>query len=210
MERGWLARALRLVTDVALVGWLLLMGWVLVILVQQRMPDGSGVRQANVHTELELPVEAVGPAADGIEVFNFEAISARIHYRTTQASGFGSIARVVLAVLVGWGVVAGILWQVRQVLASFVRRQPLTLENARRFQIISMLMLLGVAFTAISRTIEYLRLEPLFPIVPQQGFFSLLLGHVEWTQLLTALLILLLAEALRLGAEHRMDSEAVV
>ncbi len=34
--------------------------------------------------------------------------------------------------------------------------------------------------------------------------------HVDKSDLFTALLILLMAEALRLGAEHRADSEAVI
>ena len=110
----------------------------------------------------------------------------------------------------GWGIFALILWQLRQVLSSFVHRQPLTLLNARRFRIISLLLIIGVVFTATAHTFEYLGLQPDFPIMPHRGFVELMYDHVEWSRLFVALLILLLAEALRLGAEHRIDSEAVV
>ncbi len=113
-------------------------------------------------------------------------------------------------VVIGWGIFAFILWNLRQILASMVAKQPLTLANARRFRTISLLMVFQAAFSALSRSLEYLDLQPLFPLIPPRGFFGLYLEHFDKTDLFTALVILLMAEVLRLGAEHRVDSEAVI
>lgn len=206
----WLAWTLRLATEVVLALWLLLMAWVVFLVVQQRMPGQDPVRQGSVYTELSLPANMVEVTSPEVSVFNFEASQARIHYRTTRESSASDVAGAIARVVIGWGIFALILWQVRQVLSSFVRREPLTLENARRFRVISFLLILEVAFRSLVRTLEYLGLEPLFALLPSRGFLGLYVGHLEWTRIFTALLILLLAEALRLGAEHRVDSEAVI
>lgn len=206
----WLAWTLRLVTDLALAVWLLLMAYVLFVTIQQRSPDGSGVRQGSVYSELTLPAEIVEVASPDISVFNFEASQVRIHYRTAEAGGFSSIARSVTGILVWWGIFALILWQLRHILSSFVRREPLTLQNAHRFRVITYLLVLDVVLTSLVRSLDYIRLQPLFPMLSQRGFIDLFLGHVAWSRLFTAMLVLLLAEAVRLGAEHRLDSEAVI
>jgi len=58
--------------------------------------------------------------------------------------------------------------------------------------------------------LEYLNLAPLFPLIPPRGFFGLYIDHFDKSDLFTALLVLLMAEVLRLGYEHRVDSEAVI
>lgn len=210
MSNRWLAWTLRLITDVTLVVWLVLMAYVLFLMAQQRSRGGDGSRQGSVYAELSLPAEIVEVASPDVSVFNFEASQTRIHYRTTQESNGWRTARTLGGVVLRWGVFALILWQLRQILSSFVRRAPLTSDNARRFRIITYLLVLNVAGTSLARSLEYLRLEPIFPMLPARGFVDLYIGHLEWSRLFTALLILLLAEAIRLGAEHRLDSEAVV
>jgi len=210
MEKSWLARLLRLVTDISLILWLALMCWVLFIMVQQRLSGGSGIRQGSVYTEIQLPSETVQAATDDFAVFNFEVSNARIHYRTDRASSLSDIVRAISGVVIVWGLVALILWQLRQILTSFVQGQPLTLENARRFRLISLLLILGVISTAVLRSIEYIGLAPHFSVLPTRGFIELIYSHVTWSRLFTAFLILLLSEALRLGAEHRIDSESVI
>ena len=71
-------------------------------------------------------------------------------------------------------------------------------------------MLFQTAFSALGPSLEYLNLEPLFPLIPPRGFFGLYVVHFDKSDLFTALVIVLLAEVLRLGYEHRVDSEAVI
>ncbi len=205
-----LAWALRLITEVTLIVWLLLLAYVLVIMVRQRTSEEPGKRQGTIYLELELPTEMVQPASPDITVYNFETNRSRIHYQTNEKSGALDLVFALGMVVIGWGIFAFILWNLRQILASMVAKQPLTLANARRFRTISLLMVFQAAFSALSRSLEYLDLQPLFPLIPPRGFFGLYLEHFDKTDLFTALVILLMAEVLRLGAEHRVDSEAVI
>lgn len=210
MSNRWLAWTLRLVTDVALTAWLLLLAYVLFLMAQQRAPGGDGGRQGSIYVELSLPADIVEVASPDVSVFNFEASRMRIHYRTTEESSGWQTIRTLGGVVLWWSLFALVLWQLRQVLSSLVRRAPLTLENARRFRVITYLLVLEVAVTSLVRSLEYLRLQPLFPMLDARGFVDLYIGQIEWSRLFAALLILLLAEAVRMGAEHRLDSEAVV
>ena len=204
-----LAWLLRLATDISLVVWLGLLTWTLVLMVQYGGSPG-GARQGSIYSELKLPPELVQASDPDVSVFNLEASQFRVHFRTAKVRSAWARVRAVVAVAAWWGVFALVLWQVRQILATFVRRAPLTLENAGRFRLISYLLVLDLAMTSLWRTLEYLRLAPIFPVLPPRGFFDLFFGHIEWSRLFAALLILLLAEAVRLGAEHRVDSEAVI
>ncbi len=204
-----LAWALRLITDVTLILWLLLMAFVLVIMARQRTSEGGG-RQGTVWLELKLPTEIVQSTTPGVNVFNFETARSRIHYRIEERDDALDLVSALGMVVIGWGVFAFILWNLRQILASLVAKQPLTLTNARRFRTIGLLMLFGTAFSALAHSLEYLNLEPLFPLIPPRGFFGLYIDHFDKTDLFTALLVLLMAEVLRLGYEHRVDSEAVI
>jgi hypothetical protein len=198
-----------LVTEVGIVAWLLLTAWVLVAMLQQRSIEG-GARQGSVSVEFALPPEIVQPASTDITVFNFEADSLRIHYRTPEKSSPLGLLATAGGVVVLFSFVPLILWNIRQILASLVAQQPLTLANAQRFRMISLLMLGWVFLDALRQNIEYLRLEPMFQIVPPRGFWSLFVAHADWPIVFTALLVLLMAQILKLGAESRADSEAVI
>lgn len=210
LSKRWFAWTLRLATDVTLVLWLLLLGWVLVLRARENARAGPSSRQGSVYSEIHLPAEIVEVSDPRVSVFNFEASQLRIHYRTTHNTGALQGVMALAGIVVWWGLFALVLWQLRQILTTFVHRAPLTLENARRFRIISYLLATEVAVTSLARSLEYVRLEPLFPMLPPRGFVGLYLGHIEWSRLFMAMLILLLSEAMRLGAEHRLDSEAVV
>lgn len=205
-----LAWVLRLATDVALIGFLGLMIFVLVVMARQRFSEEGGERQGSVYLELKLPPEIVQPATPDITVRNFEANRLRIHYRTEEREDALGLLTTFVMVLIGWGVFAFILWNLRQILASLVANQPLTLANAGRFRTIGLLMLFQTAFSALGHSLEYLNLEPLFQVIPPRGFFGLYVDHFDKSDLFTALLILLLAEVFRLGYQHRVDNEAVV
>ena len=168
-----LAWALRLITEVTLIVWLLLLAFVLVVMVRARFSEGSGGLQGSVYLELELPTEIVQPATPDIDVFNFESSRSRIHYRTEEKGDVLDFVRGFALIVIGWGAFAFILWNLRQILASLVAKQPLTLANARRFRTISLLMVFQAAFTALSRSVEYLDLQPLLP----DDFRSLYFGH---------------------------------
>ncbi len=204
-----LAWALRLITDVTLILWLLLMAFVLVTMARQRTSEGGG-RQGTVCLELKLPTEIVQSTSPDITVFNFETARSRIHYRTEARDDALDLVSALGMVVIGWGAFAFILWNLRQILASLVAKQPLTLTNAGRFRNIGFLMLFGTAFRALAHSLEYLNLAPLFPLLPPRGFFGLYVDHFDKSDLFMALLILLMAEVLRLGYEHRVDSEAVI
>lgn len=161
-----LAWALRLITEVTLVVWLLLLAYVLVIMVRQRTSEGPGERQGTIYLELELPTEMVQPASPDITVYNFETDRSRIHYQTNESSDSLDLVFALGMVVIGWGIFAFILWNLRQILASLVAKQPLTLVNARRFRTISLLTVFRAAFSALSRSLEYLDLQPLFPLIP--------------------------------------------
>ncbi len=205
-----LAWALRLITEVTLVAWLLLLAVVLVVMARQRTSEGAGGRQGQVYLELKLPTEIVQPATPDITVDNVVTNRLRFHYLTNERSGALELVSVLGIVVIVWGAFAFILWNLRQILASLVAKQPLTLANARRFRTISFLMVFTAASEALRRSLEYLDLQPLFPLLPPRGFFGLYVDHFHESELFTALVILLMAEVLRLGAEHRADSEAVI
>ena len=205
-----LAWVLRLITDVTLIGFLGLLIYVLVFMARERLSEEGGRRQGTVYLELKLPTEIVQPATPDITVYNFETNRSRIHYQTEEREDALGLLTTFLMVLVGWGVFAFILWNLRQILASLVGNQPLTLANADRFRTIALLMLFQTAFSTLGHSLEYLNLEPLFPLIPPREFFGLYVDHFDKSDFFTALLILLLAEVFRLGYLHRVDSEAVV
>lgn len=209
LSNQWLAWTLRLVTEITLLLWLLLMGWVLVIITQQRLTEG-GSRQGTVYTEVPLPTETAESTSAEVSVFNVEASQVRIHYRVSGPAELPALAGALAAVVVTWGAVAVILWLVRNVLSSFVSARPLTLDNARRFRWIAYLLGFHAVARAVLQSAEYLRLEQLFTFLPARGVWGLFTANLEWSRVFGALMILLLAEAVRLGAEHRIDSESVV
>ena len=204
-----LAWALRLITEVTLILWLLLLAVVLVILVRERISEG-GDRQATISLQIKLPTEIVQPATPDNAVFNVETNRLRFHYRTNERGGALDLVSLLGAVVILWGAFAFILWNIRQILASLVAKQPLTLANARRFRTISLLMVFRTVFFALDDSVVYLHLQPMFPLIPPRGFFGLYVDHFHESELFTALLILLMAEVLRLGVQHRVDSEAVI
>ncbi len=203
-----LAWALRLITEVTLVAWLLLLAFVLVVMARERTSAGGG-RQVQLYFQVTLPTEIVQPATPDNTVYNVDTNRLRFHYRANKSSAL-ELVSVLGALVIKWGAFAFILWNLRQILASLVAKQPLTLANARRFRTISFLMVFGAASEALRRSLECLDLQPLFPLLPPRGVFGLYVDHFDKSDLFTALLILVMAEVLRLGVEHRVDSEAVI
>ena len=65
-------------------------------------------------------------------------------------------------------------------------------------------------FSPLQGTLGYLHAQELFQLLPTQGYFRSYVAHFELTRLFQGLLMVLMAEVMRLGAEHRADSEAVI
>ncbi len=204
-----LAWVLKWITDAALLGLLVLLVWVLVIMAGQYSPQGSHGNQAVIHLELKLPTEIVKPSTDEVKVHNFESARSRIHFRTEQVD-WREAGRRFLGTFVGFGVSLWILWNLRQILASLVARKPLTLANARRFRGIGLLLVFRAVYSPLEQTFSYLHAQTLFQLLPQKGYFRLYADHLEPSVLFYGLLIVLMAEVLRIGFEHRVDSEAVI
>jgi len=112
--------------------------------------------------------------------------------------------------VVGFGLLIWVFWLLRKILVSLVANQPLTEANARHFRNIGLLLVVGVAFQGFWRIFAYFYMQQHFQLPPSPGFFRLLREHFEIMTIFYALLILLMAEVLRIGAEHRADSEAVI
>ena len=204
-----LAWALKWITDAAIVAWSVLIVVVLVVLAIERAPGGSKTQQGTVSIELKLPTEILEPSADVVEVLNFEATGARIHYRTEEIDVLEMVGAFATTIIL-FPIMLWILWEVRQVLASLVAHEPLSFANARRFRTIGLLMVFQVAAGPLWRALDYLRLQTLFQLLPQRGFFELYVEVFSVRNLFAALLMVLMAEVLRLAVEHRVDSEAVI
>ena len=209
MGKRSLAWALKWITDVAILLFLALLVWVLVILVMQRLPQDSYAQQGSVYVEFKLPTEIVEPTRADIEVYNFEASNARIHFRTDEMKTLDNFLAF-SNTIVFFGITLWILWLVRQVLASLVANAPLTTANVRRFRIVGLLLVLKFSAAPLWNSLQYLRLQEMFELIPARGFLGLYVDHFDKTGFFIALLVVLMAEVLRIGAEHRVDSEAVV
>jgi hypothetical protein len=110
------------------------------------------------------------------------------------------------------GLLIGILWLLRKVLGSLVEGQPLTEVNARRFRWMGILIVglwLSMALTGILANL-YLQSHFDLPASPNPWGPISLIMTLPTTKLFLGLLIILMAEIMRIGAEHREDSEAVI
>ncbi len=204
-----LAWGLKWITDAAILGLFVLLLWVLVIMAGQHAPQGSHGQQATIELDLKLPTDLVEPVSTVIEVANFESTRSVIHFRTKDNDWYAAILRFSQAI-VGFGVLLWILWLLRQILSSLVAGKPLTLANARRFKGIGFLIVFVAVFSPLQGTLGYLHAQELFQLLPPQGYFRSYVAHFELTRLFQGLLMVLMAEVMRLGAEHRADSEAVI
>jgi hypothetical protein len=144
-----------------------------------------------------------------VSVYNFESVKSLIHFRTAENDLRSAVMRFV-GTIIGFGLFAWILWHIRQILASLVVREPLTTTNARRFRTIGFLVIAEALYKPIESALGYLHVQPYFGLLPDQGFLSLYSGDFEPSKIFLGLLVVLMAEVLRLGTEHRLDSEAVI
>ena len=199
-----LAWVLKWITDAAILFLLIILVWVLVYM--RTSPPGG---QLPFLLDLELPNQIFEPTSAETEVTGLVSAYTQITFRMESGSWQGTVLGV-SGMVVGFGVLVWILWLLRMILSSLVARQPLTSVNGRRFRSIGLLLLFNWVFGGLWRISAYFYLQQHFQLPPFPGYFRLFREHFELTNLFLALLILLMAEILRLGAEYRTDSEKVI
>jgi hypothetical protein len=154
--------------------------------------------------------DVIRPISADNEVIELESPMATLTFRTEGDTLLRILRLPGVTVMIG--LLIGILWLLRKVLGSLVEGQPLIEVNALRFRWMGILILglwLSMAFTGILGNL-YLQSHFDLPGSPgPPGPISLIMT-LPTTKLFLGLLIILMAEVMRLGAEHRADSEAVV
>ena len=154
--------------------------------------------------------EVVRPIRPGLEVIELESRMATLTFRTEGDTLLRILRLPGVTVMIG--LLIGILWLLRKVLGSLVEGRPLTEVNARRFRWMGILVLglwLSMALTGILANL-YLQRHFDLPASPgPPGPISLIMT-LPTTKLFLGLLIILMAEIMRIGAKHREDSEAVI
>lgn len=206
-----LAWVLKWITTLVILFWAAILLWVLPLAVM------NGFRSSHVVHDFPIayhwtypgpPTEIIQPISSDKEVIELEVRLAAITFRT-----LGSVQGTILALfgLILWiGLVIWILWILRKILVSLVAGQPLIEANARRFRGIGILIVCLAVQTSLFRTLGHFYLQSHFELPPSPGLMSLIQTTLPMGQLFLGLLILLMAEVMRIGAEHRLDSEAVV
>ena len=199
-----LAWVLKWLNDVAIVLFTITLVSVLVFMAI-RSPRGATLPFS---LDFPLPNQIVESTSGGKEVTSVVARYTSIGFQTEidwqqEVLGFSGM-------VVGFGLIIWILWLIRKILVSLVAGQPLTEANARHFRSIGFLFVVSMVFDGFWRMLVYFYLQQHFQLPPSPGFFRVLSGHFELTELFKALLILLMAEVLRLGAKYRVDSETVI
>lgn len=200
-----LAWGLKWINDAAILSLSVILVGVLVLLAVRSPPGGEWPFML----DLPLPDQIVEPASAEIEVTRVVSPVTTIGFTTSENDWQGGVLGF-SGIVIGLGMIIWILWLLRKILVSLVANQPLTEANARHFRSIGLLMVLGVVLDSFWRISVYFYLQQHFQGLPSAGYFRLFRESLELNNLFQALLVLLMAEALRLGAEHRVDSEAVI
>ena len=199
-----LAWALKWLNDAAIVLFLVTLVSVLVFMAI-RSPRGGTLPFS---LDLPLPNQIVESTSAEKEVTEVVSRYTSIGFQTEsdwqqEVLGFSGM-------VVGFGLIIWVLWLIRKILVSLVAKQPLTEANARHFRSIGLLIVVSVVWEGFWRILVYFYLQQHFQLPPSPGFLRVLVEHFELTDLFEALLILLMAEVLRLGATYRADSETVI
>ena len=200
-----LAWGLKWINDAAILFFLVILVVVLVFMAV-RSPQGG---ELPFSLNFPLPNQIVLPASADIEVTGVTSRYTAIAFTKSERDWQGALLGF-SGMVVGFGLIIWILWLLRKILVNLVAKQPLTEANARHFRRIGFLIVVSVVFDGFWRILVYFYLQQHFQLLPSAGYFRLLRAHFELGDIFQALLILLMAEVLRIGAEHRVDSEAVI
>ena len=208
-----LAWVLKWLTTLALVVWAAMLLLVLPLGVRESFRASYITPDIPISYHWSYPGplnDVIQPISSDHEVIELESRMAVLSFRTERGALVG------IGVLSAWavwaGLLIGILWLLRMVLGSLVEGKPLTEVNARRFRWMGILIVglwLSMALTGILGNL-YLQSHFDLPASPNPWGPISLIMTLPTTKLFLGLLIILMAEIMRIGAEHREDSEAVI
>ena len=208
-----LAWVLKWIVTAAMVFWAGILLWVLPVAVRNSFRPSYVVPDFPISyhwTYPGPPNEVVQPISSDKEVIELESRMAVVTFRTERDIPVMILSLSGLTAMIG--LLIGILWLLRKILGSLVAGQPFTEVNARRFRSMGILIvLLWLSMTLIG-IIGQVYLESRFhmPASPGPPRLISLIMTTPMSKLFLGLLIILMAEVMRIGAEHRVDSEAVV
>jgi hypothetical protein len=208
-----LAWVLKWLTTVAILFWAAILLWVLPVGVRESLRPSYVVPDFPISYHWSYPGplnDVIRPVGSDKEVIELESRMAVLTFRTEGGAPVRILGLSGLTVMIG--LLIGILWLLRRVLGSLVEGRPLTEVNARRFRWMGILIVGLWASMALFGILGHLYLQSHFDMPPNPGLpgpMSLIMT-LPTTKLFLGLLIILMAEVMRLGAEHRADSEAVI
>jgi hypothetical protein len=208
-----LAWVLKWLTTLAILFWAAILIWVWPVGVRESLRPSSVVPDFPISYHWTYPGpldDVIRPITADKEVIELESHMATLTFRTEGGTPVRLLGLSGLTVMMG--LLMGILWLLRKVLGSLVEGQPLTEVNARRFRWMGILIVGLWASMALFGILGHMYLQSNFDMPPNPGLSGpiSLIMTLPTTKLFLGLLIILMAEVMRLGAEHRADSEAVV
>lgn len=203
----FLAWVLKWITTAAIVFFAAILVWIVPIWVGQAFKPSYVVPDFPLYST-GLSVPGIEPTTADKEVIRVAVRTAAVTFRTER--DLPTLVLGISGLAVWFGVAVWVLWLLRKILASLVAKEPLTHLNARRFRTIGVLIVALALFTGVWRLSVYFYLNSHFVLPPSRGLVGLLMTHLPMSQIFLGLLILLMAEVMRIGAEHRLDSEAVI
>jgi hypothetical protein len=207
LGRRSLAWVLKWVNDAAILFFAVILLWTLPFSVSQAFRSSYVVPDLPLFTP-GLSAQGIEPITAEKEVVGVKVRAAAVTFRTER--DLLTVVMGISGLAVWFGVAIWVLWLLRKILASLVAKEPLTHLNARRFRTIGVLIAALAAFTGLWRVSVYFYLQSHFVLPAFPGVIGLIMTHFPMSQFFLGLLILLMAEVMRLGAEHRVDSEAVI
>lgn len=208
-----LAWVLKWLTTLAILFWAAILVWVWPVGVRESLRPSSVVPDFPISYHWTYPGpldDVVRPISSEEEVIELESHMATLTFRTEGGTPVRILGLSGLTVMMG--LMIGVLWLLRRVLGSLVEGQPLTEVNARRFRWMGILIVGLWASGALFGIFGNIYLQSHFDLPPNvgpPGPMSLIMT-LPTTKLFLGLLIILMAEVMRIGTEHRVDSEAVV
>ena len=208
-----LAWVLKWITTLAMLFWAAILLWVLPVGVRESFRSSYMVPDFPISYHWSYPGplnDVVQPISSDKEVLELESRMAVLTFRTERDT---TVVILHLSRLIVWvGLLIGILWLLRKVLVSLVAGQPLNEHNARRFRWMGILVVFLSLSTGFYEILGDLYLQSHFDLPGSPGPpgpISLIMT-LPTSKLFLGLLIVLMAEVMRVGAEHRADSEAVI
>ena len=208
-----LAWVLKWLTTLAILFWAVILLWILPVGVRESLRSSYVVPDFPISYHWSYPGppnEVVRPISSDKEVLELVSRMAVVTFRTERDT---TVMVLHLSRLIVWvGLLVGILWILLKILGSLVAGHPLTELNARRFRRMGILIVFWGLSTGLYEILGDLYLQSHFDLPGSPGPPGLISMIITFptSEVFLGLLIILMAEVMRIGTEHRVDSEAVV